>query len=136
MTFTSTMRNTMPIPVEPAVMSIYVTADTQELLIPIPWKDCKLVHAVACFDVAEGTNTGTIDIELNTAGGGDMYSIAVAADQGAGTQVEGTVQTASNNINLDREEATRDNVNLEVAGSAADYTCMVYLYFEAQTTVA
>ena len=136
MAYTSNMYNSMPIPVEPAVMGVYITAATQELLIPIPWKNCKLVHAVACFDVTASAATGDIDIELNAAGGGDMFNIAVGSEQGAGTQVEGTIQTAANCINLDRDDANRDNINIEVSGTVATYTCMVYLYFETQTTVS
>ncbi len=132
MAYTSKLENTMDIPVEPAVMAAYVTADTTELLIPIPWKNCKLVYCVACFDVAEASDVGTIDVELNAAGGGDMFSIAIAANQGSGTAVEGTIQTAADCENLDRANTGRDYVNLEVAGSAADYTCNVYLYFERQ----
>ncbi len=132
MAYTSKLENTMDIPVEPAVISAYVTADTTELLIPIPWKNCKLVYCVACFDVAEGTNTGTIDVELNAAGGGDMFSIAVGSSQASGSAVEGTLQTAANCENLDRASTGRDYMNLEVAGSAADYTCNVYFYFERQ----
>lgn len=132
MAYTSKLENSMKIPVEPAVMTAFVTAATTELLIPIPWKNCKLVYCVACFDVAEGTDTGTIDVELNAAGGGDMFSIAIAADQASGTAVEGSVQTAANCENLDRSNTGRDYMNLEVAGSAANYTCNVYFYFELQ----
>jgi len=124
----------MPIPIEPAVLSVYLTAATTELLIPIPWKNCKLVHVVACFDVTASAATGSIDFELNAEGGGDMFTIAVGSEQGAGTQVEGTVVTASNCTDLDRDDTARDNTNIEVSGDVTTYTCMVYLYFEAQPT--
>lgn len=132
MAYSRKVPDSMPIPVEPGIMSAYVTADTTELLIPIPWQHVRLAYAEACFDVAEATNTGTIDIELDAASGTTLMSIAITASQASGSTVAATTSDASACKDIGNHSTASDYVNLEVAGSAADYTCNVYLYFEPE----
>jgi len=140
MTYTSKMNNTMPIPVEPAVISAYIanSASATDLTIPIPWKNCKLVHAesVVCTDL-DTDGAMEIDLELNAAGGQEVASISVAADSSVGDVDLATMGTSAAAItaqsNLDRSDTNRQYINVEVDGStAATGAVNLYLYFERQ----
>ena len=130
MAYTPKRGNSMPVPVEPAVIPVYVKAADTEILISIPWTNCQLVHMEGCFKTAEATDVGTIDAELNAAGGTVMMSLAVSATQTAGSVAEATVSDAAAMKRLDRSSDDRGAINLAMAGSAADYDCIIYMYFE------
>lgn len=135
MSVTQARRNTSPLPIEPSVLSAFVDCDNSEILIDIPWVDCKLTGCTFCCSEPETstTNTGQIDLELNAAGGGDMFRVTVAASQAAGTQVDGVLQNADNCENLSRDDPNRDKINLEVTkGSSAGWNGMLYMYFAPQ----
>lgn len=106
---------------------------TFETLIDIPWKTCRLVSAR--FDCTTAVDTGSagmnIDLELNAAGGTTMMNIAVAASAAVASQTYGTVSSAAACNNLDRDEATRDKINVEVDGTAsAAGAGMLWMIFE------
>ena len=75
MTYTPTRTETMPIPVEPAVLSVHLDGGGGVVDVPvyIPWKHCKLVYAYTVTTVGEGNNAAVaLDFELNAAGGTRM----------------------------------------------------------------
>ena len=133
MTYTAKKKNSMPIPVEPAVLPVIVqnSAAESNVLVPIPWKYCELVHAVAIVTTAiDATGGMSIKLELNAAGGTEMMTIVVPASSAAGTNVEGTISNAAACRNLDRDCASRDAVNIEVDGSAnAAGEVQILMYF-------
>ena len=136
MTYSPTRRETMPIPVEPAVLSCYAANSSSETntVVYVPWKNCKLAHAYsvvvsACSATSAVTN---IDLELNAADGTEMMSIEVAAGtQAVGTIDEASITSQSACENLSSDNASRDAVNIEVDGPTdAGGAFMVYMYFE------
>jgi hypothetical protein len=126
----------MPIPVEPAVLSLYVGNSSAETntVVYVPWKNCQLSYAyTAVVTACTATSAVTsIDLELNAAGGTEMMSIEV----GSGTQAVGVIdeatitdQSACENLNSD--DAARDAVVVEVDGPTdANGAFMLYMYFE------
>lgn len=133
MAYTAGINPSTGLPLEPAVIRAFVNASTTELLVPIPWQHVRLAHAEACFDVAEdNSGTGTIDIELDAAGGTTLMSIAVAQQQASGSTVDATVSDQSACEDIGAHATSCDYLNLEVAGDAASYTCNVYLMFEPE----
>ena len=137
MTYSAKLGNTMPIPVEPAVLSVYVANSAAETNMPvyIPWKNCRLVYAytVVVGAAIDATGAMEIDLELNAAGGTEMMSIQVAASSAVGTIDEASVSNASACKNLSRDDASRDAINVEVDGSAsAAGAVMLYMYFESE----
>jgi hypothetical protein len=125
----------MPIPAEPAVLSVHVSNSKSATDIPVyvPWKNCRLVHAVAYVTTHVDTaGAMEIDLELNAASGTEMMSISVPADSAVGTAVEATTSSASACQNLDRDDANRDAVNIEVDGGAGTGAVALHLYFESE----
>ncbi len=135
MTYTASKFDSIPIPVQPAVLSVYVPNTIAETNIPvyIPWRNCRLAYAYSVNVVAiDNTGASKIDIELNAAAGGDMMTIALAQNGAVGTVTEATVVTAANCENLSRDNADRDAVNIEIDGSSsAAGGVMLYMYFES-----
>lgn len=133
MTYTATKKPSFPVPVEPAVLSVYVPNSSASTNIPvyIPWKNCELVYAyTVAVGVVDGTGDMEIDLELNAAGGTEMMTITVAASAAIGDIDEATVSSADACKNLDRNNSDRDAVNIEVDGSAdATGAVMLYMYF-------
>lgn len=135
MTYTATKTNTMPIPVEPAVLSIHLAAlSTSTLDIPVyvPWDSCRLVHAYTVTTVAEGNvNAIEIDLELNAASGTEIMTITVAQNAAVGDLDEATVTTAAAQLNLGRQDTSRDAINIELASAgASSWEGMLFMYFE------
>ena len=134
MVYTPSKTETLPIPAEPAVLSCYVpnTAAETNILLYVPWKQCKLSHAYTVVVAAiDATDAMEIDLELNAAGGTEMMTLTVAASSAVGTIDEATVSSQAACENLSSDTAARDAVNVEVDGSAAaDGAVMLYLYFE------
>jgi len=142
MGYTKEKNDTMAIPVEPAVLGPVrvtnaVTGAAAKLLIPVPWKDCKFVYAVACPITAVDT-VGAMEmkIELNASGGTSLGTITVAAGTAAGAAgVEASLGTASARASLSYDNLLRDYINIEAVGSTTGAGVVdLYLYFENQTT--
>ena len=135
MTYTASKFDSIPIPVQPAVLSVYVpnTAAETNISVYIPWRNCRLAYAYAVNVTAiDNTGTSKIDIELNAAAGGDMMTIALAQNGPVGTVTEATVVTQANCENLSREDTGRDAVNIEIDGSSTGTgAVMLYMYFES-----
>ena len=134
MTYTATRRETMPIPVEPAVLSIHLDGGAGVVDVPvyIPWKHCQLVHAYTVTTVGEGDNAvAAIDLELNAAGGTAMGTIDIARNAAVGDIDEMVIETQSACENLSSDNAARDAINLEVTDNASStWQGMLFLYFE------
>lgn len=132
MAYTAKRRNTQQVPCEPGVLSVYCpnSAAESNILVDIPWKNCQLSHAYAAIVTAIDTvGNMVVDLELDAAGGGDMMSIAVTG--AAGTQVDATVDSQARCENLDRDNADRDKINIEIDGSTTGTgAAMIYMYFE------
>ena len=125
----------MPIPVEPAVLSVHLVAPntaTGDVLVYVPWKECQLTHAYTVTTVAEGNvNAIEIDLELNAAGGTEAMTITVAQNASIGDIDEATVTTAAAQVNLGRHDTARDAVNIEIASAGAtSWQGTLFMYFE------
>ncbi len=103
-----------------------------QTLIDIPWQECKLVSAR--FDVTtaiDGDGSMEIDIELNAAAGTEMMSLTATASAAVAAQYYGTVTSAVACNKLDRDDADRDKINIEVDGSTTGTGAgMLWLMFE------
>ena len=134
MTYTANLSNSMPIPCEPGVLSVYVpnTAAETNILVYVPWKQCRLAYAyTVCVTAIDATGAMEIDLELNAAAGTEMMTISVAASSAVGDIDEATVSTATACVDLDRDDSARDAINIEVDGSAAAAgAVMLFMYFE------
>lgn len=136
MSYTAGTENTMSIPIEPAVLSCYVPNSAAEtnIVVNIPWKECRLAYAYAvCLTAVDTAGAMEIDLELNAASGTEMMSISMAAAAAAGDQAEGTITTPAACKSLDRTDGDRDAICIEVDGSAgATGAVMLYMYFEGE----
>ena len=135
MTYTAIKSNTMPIPLEPALLSVHLTAPsntTTDVPVYIPWKECNLAFAYTVTTVAEGDVAAVeIDLELNAASGTEIMTISVARNAAIGDIDEATFTTLSASKALDREDTARDAVNIEIAGGTSNtWQGMLYMYFE------
>ncbi len=135
MTYTANKKPSMPIPVEPGVLSLAISNSSAATDIPvyIPWKNCELVYAYTVVTTAiDATGGMEVDLELDTAGGTEMMSISIAGSASVGDIDEATISSAAACKNLDRDDADRDAVNVEIDGSAdAAGAAMLYMYFES-----
>lgn len=125
----------MPIPAEPAVLAVALTAPsnaTADVLVYVPWKECNLVYAYTVTTVAEGNVAAVeIDIELNAASGTEIMTITVAQNAAIGDIDEATFTTETAGRALDRGNTARDAVNIEIAGGTSNtWQGMLYMYFE------
>jgi len=123
----------MRIPVEHSVLGCYVTAAHTEILIPIPWKNCRLVGTTYSQDIVSGgTGTATLELELDAPSGSVMNTVTLSCGQAAGSLVDGVMATTTSYAkNLDRGTAARDHINIEVTvGSQTGFAGMLYMYFE------
>lgn len=135
MTYSASYSPSMPIPMEPMVLGpVLVTRTTAELNVSVyvPWKNCKLAYAYAVTTTVVGTANFEIDLELNAASGTEIMSITLpTASSAVGDIAEATFSNASAGYNLDRDNADRDAINIEIgaheSGAAA---AMVFMYFE------
>ena len=118
----------------PGVLSIVVNNSAAETNIPVsvPWKNCRLAHAETVVTTAiDGDGAMEIDLELNAAGGTEMMSITVAASSAVGDVDYASVSNAAACNKLDRDNTSRDVINIEVDGSATGTgQVMLFLYFE------
>jgi hypothetical protein len=114
----------------PVVLNNCVTETN--VLVDIPWKNCRLVHATGVVTTAiDGDGSMVIDIELNAAGGGDIMSLEATASAAIGTQYNGTFDDATKGDRLDRDNTSRDKVNIEIDGSSTGTgQMMLYMFFE------
>lgn len=135
MTFNLTKNPRCPLPVDPSVISLYVPNSAAEtnILVPIPWDNCDLIHAETNVVAAvDSSGAMEIDLELNAAGGTEMMTITVAASSAVGTIDTGTVSSASACKGLSRSDSSKDYICVEVDGSAsAAGGVMLYLYFQS-----
>jgi hypothetical protein len=135
MTYTARVTDTLPVPVEPAVLSIHIVmaqTGNDDRAVYIPWKNCTLVHAYAVTTVAEGdTNPVYLDLELDAASGSMIGKITIAQDAGVGdvdeiASIERAYVTA-----LDRDDSTRDAINIEAtSASTTSWEGTLFMYFE------
>jgi len=136
MTYSATHRNSMPVPVEPAVLAVHLVAPsgaTGDVPVYVPWKNVRLTYAYTVTTVAEGNQGAVnIDLELNAASGTGMMEIDVAQNAAIGDLDEASVTTASACRNLGRHDTARDAVNVEITGAGSTtWQGMLYLYFES-----
>jgi hypothetical protein len=139
MTYTRVTPTTYDIPIEPAVLSVYLKAPTDgtvaDQAVYIPWKNCKLMFAYIVTTVAEG-NKGAVevDLELNAASGTEIFSLQVAQNAAIGdideTTLDGyTTESAARNLNSDASD--RDAINVEVDGAnTTTWEGNLFMYFE------
>ncbi len=135
MTYTQLRSETMPIPVEPAVLAIHLPAPsgaTVDIPVYIPWKHCQLVYAYTATTFAEAAvDVVAIDLELNAAGGTTMGAIEVANGAAVGEIDELVISGQSACENLSSDNAARDAVNIQiVGGSSTNWQGTLYMYFE------
>lgn len=135
MVYTARRRDTMPVPVEPAVLQVYLVGpDTATVDIPVyvPWDRVRMTYCYTVTTVAEGdVNDVEIDLELNAASGTEIYTITVAQDSAVGDLDEGTLTTAAAARNLGRHDTARDAVNIEVASAGTTtWQGILFMYFE------
>jgi len=120
--------------VEPAVISCYVpnSASETNILVPVPWTNCRLAHAETNVVTALDTVAAMeIDLELNAAGGTEMMSITVAASSSVGDIDTATVTNEAACKNLSYDNANRDYIAVEVDGSTTGTgAVMLFMYFE------
>lgn len=133
--YTATKNDSMPIPVQPAVISVYVPNSASEINIPfyVPWRDCRLAYVTSTVvTVIDNTGAMEVDIELNAASGTEMMTLTIAQNAAVGTQTEATVSTQAACENLSRSDTSRDVINIEVDGSSsASGAAMLFFYFES-----
>lgn len=136
MTYSPEKRDSMPIPVEPAVLPVHLVSisGTYDVPVYIPWKGpLKLVYAYIVTTTAEGDNGNVeVDLELDAAGGTEIMTITVARDASAGDLDEASYSSEATASGLSRDNSSKDQINIEVTGSAAVWTGMLYMYFEKQ----
>jgi len=121
-----------------AVMSILCTrpASTADLPVPVPAKNCRLIHVEAITTTVVATADYVIDLELNAASGSAIGTITIATSGSAIGTIDTLVwanMTQANAQNLSYDDANRDYINLELNGNAAAGACMLYLFFEYDT---
>ena len=136
MTYTPNVEDTMPVPVEPAVLGVHLIGPqtaTTDVLVYIPWKHCRLAYAYTVTTVAEGNvNAVNIDLELNSnAAGQNAMEIDVAQNAAVGDIDEATIITAADCKNLNRDDTSRDAINIELTSAGnTSWQGMLYMYFE------
>lgn len=118
----------------PGVLPVLLNNSAAEtnVLVDIPWKNCRLAHAMAVVTTAiDGAGSMVVDIELNAAGGGDIMSLSATASAAVGTQYNATFDDATKGDSLDRDDSARDKINIEIDGSTTGTgQLMLYMYFE------
>ena len=134
MTYTPKRTETMPIPVEPAVISLNVknSAAATDVPIYVPWKHCQLSYVYAVVTTAiDATGDMVVKFELNAASGTRMYNLTAAGSAAVGTAYDATVSTQAACENLSSDNTARDVVNIEVDGSSTGTGALqIFLYFE------
>jgi hypothetical protein len=134
MTYTAKRTETMPIPVEPAVISINLTNSASETNVPVyvPWKHCQLSYVYSVVTTAiDATDDLVIQLQLNGTTGTAMYDMTVAGSAAVGDIDEGAVNTQSACENLSSDNTSRDAVNIQIDGSSTGTGAIqMYLYFE------
>ena len=139
MTYTASYSPSLPIPGEPAVLGPITCARAAletNIAVYVPWKNCKLVHAYAVTKVAVASANYEIDLELNAAAGTEIMTITVATSGSAiGTIAEATFSDATAGYDLDRDNADRDAINIEIGGNAGAGTVDIFMYFEPMIKV-
>lgn len=135
MAYSPKTTNTLPVPVEPAVLSIHLVGPdtaTTDQAVSIPWKDCRLTYAYTVTTVAEGNQGAVgIDFELDAADGSAIGTITVAQNSAVGDIAEiASIDDAYAN-NLDRADTSRDAINVEVTcGATTTWQGTLFMYFE------
>lgn len=135
MTYSKIRRKTMPIPVEPAVLPVALVQvnGTVDVLVYVPWENCRLAYAYTVTTVAEGNDADVgIDLELNAASGSAIGTITVAQNAAVGDIDEIASITEANAENLSATNSARDAINIEITGTVSGGTWegMLYMYFE------
>jgi hypothetical protein len=111
-----------PVLGEPGILQLYIanTSDEKNYLMDIPWKNCRLASAyTTCVTAFDSCGAMELDIELNAAAGTEMMTLQVSAGTSIGVQDYATVSSAAACNALDRDDASRDKINIEVDGSAS-----------------
>jgi hypothetical protein len=119
----------------PGVISQVVNNSATEanVLIDIPWKSCKLVACYSTVTTRIDSSTGgmAMKLELNANGGTEMMAGTPAAADAIGTQTAFTVTSAAACNNLDRDDTSRDKINIQVdGGTTGTGQVMLHMYFE------
>jgi hypothetical protein len=134
MTYTPKRTETMPIPAEPAVISINLknSAAATDIPIYVPWKHCQLSYVYSVVTVAiDSTNPLVMKVELDAAGGTRMMDMTINTSASVGDIDEATVTNQYACENLSSDDPDRDVVNIEIDGSSTGTGAFqLYLYFE------
>ena len=136
MTYTRIVEPTTKIPLEPAVLSVDLTAATDgsasDVPVYVPWKNCKLAYAYVVTTVAEADKGAVgIDLELNAASGTAIGTITVAQNALVGDVDElSSFTSESAGENLHSNVSTRDAINVEVDGAnTTTWAGTLFMYF-------
>ena len=113
MTYKASNTSTVPIPAEPMVLhALLNNEDNANVLVYVPWKSCKLVHAYTTVLAAIDAGSGCVlTLELNAAAGSAMYTITIAASAAVGDIDEGTKPTSISYETWDANRGQLDRSN-------------------------
>jgi len=132
MAYTRTQPSACPVPADPGMVSILVNqvaaASPVDIELKVPWDNVKLVYGYSIITVANsGHATFNVDVELATAGGTAMATMAPAKSAAVGTVTELTISDPAACDDLNDGSI----INLEITGaSSATGQMMMYFYFE------
>jgi hypothetical protein len=136
MAYTRIVEPTTKIPLEPAVLTVDLTAGTDggalDNLVYVPWKNCKLAYAYVITTVAEADKgTVAVKLELNAASGTVIGTITVLKNAGVGDVAElsaFTYEYAGENLHSD--VTLRDAINIETDGAnTTTWAGTLFMYF-------
>lgn len=130
MTYTPRVEKTQSIPIEPAVLSLYIPniTDSGDLEFEIPFDGCRLAHAATyVIQALDGNSDVVLTLELNGAGGTEMGVITVDTAAGIGDKDEMVISSEDACNALGRS----DTINVQVEGDGAALGAVqLLLYFE------
>lgn len=115
------------------IVATRAAAETN-ISVPVPAKNCRLIHVEAITTTVVVTGNFVIDLELDTAGGSAIGTItALAASSAIGdiATLTWANMTQANAKNLSYDNASRDRINLELNGTADAAAVQLFLFFEA-----
>jgi len=132
MAYTRQKVSACPVPADPGMVSILLNqvaaASPVDIELKVPWDNVKLVYGYSIITVKNNSKaTFNVDVELTTAGGTAMATMAPAKSAAVGTVTELTISddAACDDLN------DGSIINLEVTGAASAVgQMMLYLYFE------
>jgi hypothetical protein len=102
------------------------------VIIPVPWRNCRLVYGYTVVAKAiDGTGDMVCLIQLDAANGTQMASVTIPASSAVGAVTEFTITTESVCSNLGRDDTGRDAISIDVDGSTTGTgSANFYFYLE------